>query len=130
MVTRCHSLSLVVPLVVIPCHLLSLFVICCHSLSFVDIRCITCCHSLSFVVTRCITRCHSLSFDVLLACLFINDRIDQRVSVILRKSNHKFHAQNMSAYRISLACFSPDRYKENFLYGEICVRAKPYSHIF
>ena len=48
--TRCHSLyhslSLVVPLVVIRCH----------SLSFVVTRCTTRCHSLSFVVTRCTTR--------------------------------------------------------------------------
>ena len=49
-VTRCHSLY--------------------HSLSLVLIRC----HSLSFVVTRCTTRFHSLSLDVLLVCLFINDR--------------------------------------------------------
>ena len=42
MVTRCHSLSLVV----IPYHSLSLFVICCHSLSLVVL----------LVVTRCTTR--------------------------------------------------------------------------
>ena len=41
MVTRWHSLSLVVPLVVIPYHSLSLFVIRCHSLSLVAIRCTT-----------------------------------------------------------------------------------------
>ena len=51
--TRCHSchslyhsLSLVVPLVVIRCHLLS----------FVVTRCTTRCHSLSLVVTRCTAR--------------------------------------------------------------------------
>ena len=73
-----HSLPFVVTL----CHLLSLVIIrCttrCHSLSFVVTRCTTRCHSLyhslSFVVTRCTTRCHSLSLDVLLVCLFINDR--------------------------------------------------------
>ena len=85
-VTRCHSLSLVVPLVVTRCHSLSLVV------PLVVTRCTTRCHSLyhslSFVVTRChslslvvllvvtlyTTRCHSLSLDVLLVCLFINDR--------------------------------------------------------
>ena len=90
MVTRWHSLSVVVPLVVTLCHALSLVVTRCHSLSLVYhslslvvplvvIRC----HSLSFTVTRCTTRCHSLplvinrchslSHDVPLVCLFIND---------------------------------------------------------
>ena len=88
MVTRWHSLSFVVPLVVIPYHSLSLFVIRCHSLyhslSFVVTRChslslvvplvVIRCHSLPFVATRCNTCCHSLSLDVLpLVCLFIND---------------------------------------------------------
>ena len=50
--TRCHSLSLTVPLLVSP------FVTCCHSLY----------HSLSLVVARC----HSLSLDVPLVCFFIN----------------------------------------------------------
>ena len=45
-VTRCHSLSLVVPLVVISCHSLSFFVICCHSLSLVVTHCTTSCHSM------------------------------------------------------------------------------------
>ena len=49
MVTYCHSLSLVVLLVVTRCHLLY--------------------HSLSFVVSRC----QSLSLVVPLVCLFIND---------------------------------------------------------
>ena len=40
MVTPCHSLSLVVPLVVIPCYSLSLLVICCHTLSFIVTRCV------------------------------------------------------------------------------------------
>ena len=76
-----HSLSLVVP----PCHLSSIVAIrCttrCHSLSLVVPLVVTCCstrcHLLSlvvFVVTRCTTRCHSLSLDVLLVCLFINDQ--------------------------------------------------------
>ena len=74
MVTRCHSLSLFV----ICCHSLSfvvpLVVTRCHSLSLVVPLVVIRCHSLSFVVTRCTTRCHSLSLDVLLVCLFINDR--------------------------------------------------------
>ena len=85
LVTRCHSLSLAVPLVVIRCYSLSLVVplvaIRCHSLSFVVtilsfvvLLVVTHCHllyhSLSFVVTRChslslvVTRCHWMSFIV------------------------------------------------------------------
>ena len=55
--------SLVLPLAVTRCHLLSFVVIRCHSLSQVDIRCTThChfCHSLLFVVTHCTSLCHSL----------------------------------------------------------------------
>ena len=48
-----HSLSFVVPLVVIRCQWLF--------------------HSLSLVVIRCTTHCHLLSLDILLVCLFIND---------------------------------------------------------
>ena len=72
MVTRCHSLSLVVPFVFIPCH----------SFSFVVTRCTTRCHSLSFVVISWITRYHSLSLDVPLVCLFINDLFFSIVSFI------------------------------------------------
>ena len=72
MVTRCHSVSLLVPLAVIPCHSLSLFVIHCHSLSFVVTRCTTHCHSLYHSL---VIRCHSLSLHVPLVCLFINDRL-------------------------------------------------------
>ena len=50
MVTRCHSLSLIVPLVVIHCHSLSLIVIRCTT------RCRSLYHSLSLVVTRRTTR--------------------------------------------------------------------------
>ena len=43
-------------------HSLSLAVICCHSLSLivplVVIRCTTRCNSLLFVITRCTNRCH------------------------------------------------------------------------
>ena len=55
-VTRCHSLSLVVLLVVIRC------ITRCHSLSFIVICCIPRCHLLSFVVTRCIWMYHSSVF--------------------------------------------------------------------
>ena len=48
--TRCHSFSLVVPLVIIRCP--SLY----YSLSFVVQLIVIRCHSLSFVVTRCTTR--------------------------------------------------------------------------
>ena len=79
MVTRCHLLSLVIPLVVSHCHSLSivvpLVVIRCYSFSLVLLlvvtRCTTRCHSLSFVITRCTIRCHSLSLDVPLVYLFI-----------------------------------------------------------
>ena len=85
-VTHCHSLSLVVPLIVIPCHLFSLFVICCHSLSFVVARCTTRCHSLSLDIIRCHSLYHSLSLDVLLVCLykrsFSNMRIEKSYDAI------------------------------------------------
>ena len=79
--TRCHSLSLVVPLVATCCRSLSfVFTRCttlCHSLSLVEplviTRCTTRCHSLSLVVPLVVTRCHSLWLDVPLVCLFIND---------------------------------------------------------
>ena len=58
MVTRCHSLSLVVPLVVTRCTTR------CHSLSFVVTRCTTRCHSLSLVVIRCHSLYYSLSLVV------------------------------------------------------------------
>ena len=94
---RCHSLSLVVPLlslVVIRCHSLyhSLsFVVTRHSLPFVVtdvIHCHSLYHSLSHVVFRChslyhllslvVIRYHSLSLDVPLVCLFINDRFSPK----------------------------------------------------
>ena len=59
-VTRCHSLSLVAPLVVTRCHLSSLVVPLvitrCHSCSLVVPLVVTRCHLLSLVVTRCTTR--------------------------------------------------------------------------
>ena len=61
-ITRCLSLSLVVPLVVIRCH------------------------SLSFVVTRCTTRCHLLSLAVSLVCLFIND-LKEPILFVLKNVN-------------------------------------------
>ena len=60
MVTRYHSLSLVVPLVVIRCHSMSLVVICCTT------HCHSLYHSLSFVVPLVIIRCHSLYHSSLL----------------------------------------------------------------
>ena len=69
----CHSLSLVVSLVVTLCHLLSYVVTRSHSLSLVVLLVLTHCHSLSLVVPLIVTRCHSLSLDVPLTCLFIND---------------------------------------------------------
>ena len=69
----CHSLSLVVLLVVTLCHLLhpslSFLVTRCHSLSLVVFRCHSLYHSMSLGVSRC----HSLSLYVPLICLFIND---------------------------------------------------------
>ena len=71
--TCCHSLSLVA----IRCHSLTLIVIRCHSLSFlvplVVSRCTTHCHSLSLAVIHCHSLHHSLSLDIPLGCLFIND---------------------------------------------------------
>lgn len=64
-----HSLSFVVPLILIRCHCLSPVVIRCHSLLFVG----NCCHSLSRVVPLVITLCNSLSFELSLVCLFIKD---------------------------------------------------------
>ena len=59
-VTRCHSL------VVTYSHSF-------HSLSFVVPLVVMRCHSLSLFVPLLVTRCHSLSVDVPLVCLFIND---------------------------------------------------------
>ena len=75
--TRCHSLSLAIPLAV------SFVVICCttryhllyHSLSFVVPLVVICYHSLSFDVTRCTTRLsfykRSLFYNFLLFTSFI-----------------------------------------------------------
>ena len=55
--------SLVLPLAITRCHLLSFVVTHCHSMLLADIRCTThCpfCHLLLFVVTLCTTCCHSL----------------------------------------------------------------------
>ena len=46
MISRYHSLSLVVTL--------------CHSFLRVVTRCTTCCHSLSLIVSFVVTRCHSI----------------------------------------------------------------------
>ena len=86
--TYFHSHWFVLSLAVLCCHSLSFFVTRCHSLSLaaplVVTRWITHCHSLyhsmSLVVTRfhslyhlfsfVVTRCHSMSLDVPLFCLF------------------------------------------------------------
>ena len=61
-VSRCHSLSFIVT----RCHSLSLVATRCntrsHSLSWVVPLVVICCHSLSFVIFRCITRCHSMYY--------------------------------------------------------------------
>ena len=110
-----HSLSLVVPLVVICCHSLSFVVIrctkCCHSLSLIPIRC----HSFPFVATRCTTRCHSLSLDIPLVCLFINDRFKELetfgIQILFFKNlyhlNKKFKENflNIEVYGVFLLTF-------------------------
>ena len=74
MVTRCHSLSLVVPL--------------CHSLLFVVTRCTThshsLYHSLSFAVIRCHSLYHSLSLDVPLVCFFISGLIKTWLQFLIK----------------------------------------------
>ena len=73
-----HSLKYIVPfLFVVPlvatcCHSLS-FVVTHHSLSFVVPLVVIRCHSLPFVVPLVVTRCHALSLDLQLVRLFIND---------------------------------------------------------
>ena len=58
MVNRCHSLSLVAPLIVVPYHSMSLFFTRCHSFSLVVPLAVIRCKSLSFVVTRCHSMYH------------------------------------------------------------------------
>ena len=66
--TYSHSYSFVLSLAVIHCHSLLFFVTRCHSLSLavplVVTRCHSLYHSMSFVVPFVVIRCHSLSFDV------------------------------------------------------------------
>ena len=70
--THCYLLLLVVPLVATccttRCH--SLY----HSLSLVVPLVVISRHPLSFIVTRCTIRCHSLSLDVSFVCLLINNQ--------------------------------------------------------
>ena len=73
-VTRCHSLLLVVIRCTTRCH--SLY----HSLSFVVTRCTTHCYSLSLVVIRCHSLYNSLSLSIPLVYLFINDLCLQIIS--------------------------------------------------
>ena len=98
----CHSLSLVVLLVVTLSHLLhhslSLVVIRCHLLnqslslvvSLVVTRCATRCHSLSFVVTRCTTHCHSLSLVVPLAVTRCTTSL-----FFYKRSDHMLHYEQV-----------------------------------
>ena len=91
MVTRCHSLSFVVPLVVTRCH----------SLSFVVTRCTTRCHSLYHLLSLVVICCHSLYHSLSLIvtpcttlCLFINDLNQKIITYILEfvfiTQNHIF----------------------------------------
>ena len=79
LVIRCHRLSLVVPLVVIRCHLL--YQLLYHWLSLV----------VPLVVIRCHSLYHSLSLDVPLVWLFINDPeksmiFISEISIIIKKN--------------------------------------------
>ena len=40
------------------------------------------CHSLSFVLSLFVTRCHSLSLVVPLVCLFVNDPLQTRMTIL------------------------------------------------
>ena len=125
-ITRCHSLSLVVPLVVTRttcCHSLSLVVTCCHSLY----------QSLPLVVPLVVIRCHSLSFDVSLVCLFINDprtmcKISSKLTVITLERRKWRHSRIV--FRLKMVTFkrygrpknSPEKWrgeKENCCYVKI-----------
>ena len=82
-----YSLYYFLSLAVTHCHLLSLVVICCHSLCHLFLLAVTHCHLLSPVVILChslyhswchsfslaVIRCHSLSLDVPFVCLFVKD---------------------------------------------------------
>ena len=75
--------SLVLPLAVTRCHLLSFVVTRCHSLSLATfvvpliVLFVTRCYLLSLFVPLAVTQCYSLSLDVSLACLFIKDQFNQ-----------------------------------------------------
>ena len=95
-ITRCHLLSLIVifcyslSFVVTRCHPKSLVSILCHSLycslSLVVPLAVTPCHSLyhslPYVVTCCTILFRPLSLDVSLVCLFVNDQKASRVILI------------------------------------------------
>ena len=89
-----HSLSLVVPLVIILYHSLSLFVIRCHSfyrsLSLVAIRC----HSLPFVVTRCTTRRHLLYHSLSLVVSRCTTRC-QLLSFVVTRCTTRCHSLSL-----------------------------------
>ena len=81
MVTRCHSLSLVL--------------ICCHSLSFVIPLVVTRCHSLSSVVTCYTTRCHSLYHSLYYSLSLVVTRCTTRLPF------YKRSFKSMEIYRFS-----------------------------
>ena len=96
MVTRCHSLSLAAPLVVIRCH--SLY----QSLSLL----------VPLVVTRCTTRCHSLSLDVPLVCLFISDLFSVSNKKLLLKENFRINSHKTQSKNIWDNKFCGERLKK------------------
>ena len=92
-----HSLSLVVPLVVICSHSLSLVIIHCHSFSFVVTRCTTRCHSLPFAVPLVVIRCHSFSLVVTRY---------HSLSVILIRCHSLCYSLSLVAIRCTTRCHS------------------------
>ena len=126
MVTRSHSLSLVVPLVVIPYHSLSLVATRCHLLSLVVplvvTRCTTRCHSLPLVVILCHLLYHSLSLDVPLVCLFINDRRNH-LFMELRSVVFELKDQNLFLRRCLFKFGATDR-RRTYIYLSFYKRSK------
>ena len=124
-VIRCHSLSLVVPLVVTRCHSLSLVVLVvtrcitrCHLLPFVVTRCTTCYHLLSLVVPLVVPRCHSLSLDIPLVCLFINDCCDVLTFFLL---NTFYRDTSFDVWKVELLCLKSCRQFPAFLNDSVSV---------
>ena len=112
MVTRSHSLSLVVPLVVIPYHSLSLVATRCHLLSLV----------VPLVVTRCTTRCHSLPLVVILCHSFIKDRRNH-LFMELRSVVFELKDQNLFLRRCLFKFGVTDR-RRTYIYLSFYKRSK------